>query len=85
MSAVKIYNETYHSGLRCTPKEAIRDSNKKTEMKWELSEEGDYLKNFVKRTGEKFMVGKSIRLSKRENLGNYAKKEGIVLREKGFL
>ncbi len=54
--AVEMYNETYHSGLKCTPNEAVKDWNKNVEVKWENSSEGEYARYFVKRKRETFEV-----------------------------
>ncbi|KAF9752815.1 Transposon Tf2-9 polyprotein, partial [Nosema granulosis] len=84
-SAVNIYNKTYHSGLRCTPNEAIKDCKTNTEIKWENSSMGDYAKNFVKRTREKFIVGQIVRIAKRENLGNNSKRDSGRFTRKGVI
>jgi hypothetical protein len=70
-----MYNRTYHSGLKCTPLEAINERNMDVEVKWENSGDGDYAKKFIKRAREQFTVGQAVRIAKRENLGNDGKRD----------
>ncbi|KAF9761704.1 hypothetical protein NGRA_2447, partial [Nosema granulosis] len=84
-SAVSEYNESYHSGLKCSPREAVRDSDRNVELKWENSAEGNYAKSFVKRTREIFKVGQRVRIAKRENLGNSSKRDSGRFTREGVI
>ena len=83
---IEIYNNTYHSGIRCTPREAVEEENTREETRWMNSEQGEYAKTFKKRAREKFDTGQEVMVAKRENLGNTLKsdsgrflRQGIIL------
>lgn len=72
---IKKYNRTYHSGIKCTPEEAVEGEDTREELRWNNLEQGEYSKVFNTRTREKFMEGQPVRIAKRENLGNCTKNE----------
>ncbi len=68
---LKKYNNSYHSGIKCTPSEAFRDSTGKAMI--ENSCKGRYAKQFKRRFREEFRVGQKVRVTQRDNLGRSAK------------
>ena len=69
---ITAYNDTYHSGIKCTPNEAMSGEKSET-VKQENGTEGKYKEKFKKRFREKFKAGQDVRVAKRENLGNESK------------
>lgn len=69
--SIEIYNKSYHSGLKCTPIEAVQDETGKVML--ENGREGNYAKLFVARKREKFYKNQVVRVTKKENLGNQTK------------
>jgi phosphoribosylformylglycinamidine (FGAM) synthase-like enzyme len=69
----RAYNNTYHSGIRCTPREAWKDETNIAMI--ENNREGKYIKQFKKTKREKFKIGDRIRIAKKENV-----KEGKHMR-----
>ena len=53
----RAHNETYHSGIKCTSKEA-----------WQNSPYGEYAKKFRRGYRETFKVGDEVRVAKSTNL-----------------
>ncbi|KAF9754348.1 hypothetical protein NGRA_3368, partial [Nosema granulosis] len=63
---IKIYDNSYHSGIRCTPIEARQDETGEDMIENGL--EGIYQKQFIRRKRETFDVGQRVRIAKKENL-----------------
>jgi RNase H-like domain found in reverse transcriptase/Reverse transcriptase (RNA-dependent DNA polymerase)/Integrase core domain/Integrase zinc binding domain len=59
----RAYNNTYHSGIRCTPREAWKDETNIAMI--ENNREGKYIKQFKKTKREKFKIGDRIRIAKK--------------------
>jgi hypothetical protein len=60
------YNNTYHSAIKCTPAEAIRDNSGNAAI--ENSTNGKYISRFGKGKREVFVVGQQVMVAKRENI-----------------
>lgn len=65
-SIVRAYNNTYHTGIKCTPEEAWYDYSGKAQI--ENSKLGKYQKRFKMKQREKFVEGQQIKVAKHENL-----------------
>ena len=63
---VGAYNETYHSEIKCTLKEAWKDE--RGMAAWQNRPDGEYAKKFRRGYRETFKVGDKIRVAKSENL-----------------
>lgn len=64
--SIRMYNNSFHVGLGCTPTEAIKDTTGQVMI--ENGPEGSYSSRFVARTREKFLKGQHVRVAKKENL-----------------
>ena len=62
------YNDTYHSGIKCTPREAFLDKSGIASI--ENSKSGKYIKQFKKTKTEEFNINDIVLISKRENIRN---------------
>lgn len=65
------YNSTYHSGIRCTPIEALM--RKSEEVKLLNDKDGPYAQTFKERKREKFVAGQEVRIANKENLNTVGK------------
>ena len=79
---IRAYNSTYHSAIKCTPKEA--NWREDGEILWQNSRNSKYAEEFKTGFREKFVVGQKVRVSNRENLDNkYDKgrffREGVIV------
>ncbi|WUR04589.1 LTR Retrotransposon [Vairimorpha necatrix] len=66
MESFKIYNNSYHEGIRSTFNEAVKDNTRKVMIL--NGPEGDYSKRFVRRYRERFIEGQRVRIAKKENI-----------------
>ena len=69
---IAAYNDTYHAGIKCTPREALF-GDKSGIARQENGPDGNYKKQFKKSYREQFNVGQEVRVAQRENLGNQSK------------
>lgn len=81
---IDVYNSTYHSGIRCTPLEALSDETGLVML--ENGPDGAYARRFIKRKREKFVRGQVVRMASRENIKGDVKNikgrfvhEGVIL------
>jgi archaellum biogenesis protein FlaJ (TadC family) len=72
---IKGYNDSYHSAIKCTPKEVIEEAVTDKLLKMENSLEGKCADNFVERKREVFIS------RQRENLGNKAKESKGIFKK----
>jgi hypothetical protein len=79
-----LYNNTYHSAIKCTPSEAWNDITGLARL--ENGPEGKYQKQFKRRWREQFKVRQQVKMAQRENLGTHQKdtkgrfvKSGVVV------
>ncbi|KAF9747733.1 hypothetical protein NGRA_3512, partial [Nosema granulosis] len=84
--AVKGYNNTYHSGIKCTPDEAWLEESADIMIENDII--GEYATRFKKQYRETFIKGQLVRIARKDNLGTKAKSEsgrflglGIVVLE----
>ena len=68
---IAAYNDTYHSGIKCTPREAM-ESMPETARE-ENGPDSRYKERFKRGHRDKFEVGQEVRVAKRENLGRDTK------------
>ncbi|KAF9758258.1 hypothetical protein NGRA_3191, partial [Nosema granulosis] len=85
VNAVRGYNQTFHSAIKCTPEEAKEDAEVNEELRLENSQEGVYAENFVKLARETFIKGQRVRIAKRENLGTVGKRDSGRFIRKGII
>jgi hypothetical protein len=69
--AIRIYNNSYHAGIKCSPVEAGKDNSGNVMI--ENSPQGSYAKRFKQWYREKFVKGQKVRVAKQENLKESAK------------
>ncbi|MGL4850595.1 MAG: reverse transcriptase domain-containing protein, partial [Clostridium sp.] len=80
-NAIQGYNNTMHSGIKCTPREAWdMDSNT---VAIENDAMGDYADKFKKRYREIFVENQAVRIAKRDNLGTLSKTDKGRFRDSG--
>lgn len=65
---MEAYNNTYHSGIKCTPTEARKSKNE--DILWENSSESLYAKQFKRRYRDTYNENQKVRIAKRENLNS---------------
>ena len=71
--SIEIYNRSFHTGIGCTPLEAVKDSSGQVMIA--NGPEGEYSKRFVRRKGEIFVREQLVLVSKSENLKGPSKYE----------
>lgn len=79
--SIENYNNSFHSGIGCTPTEATKDNTGKVMI--ENGPEGDYSKKFIRRKRELFFSGQIVRIAKKENLKGTDKYEKGRFLKKG--
>lgn len=67
------YNDTFHSGIKCSPNEAYNDTSGIAAE--ENSKVGKYNQRFRRFKREKFYIGQKVRIAKLDNLGKMQKSE----------
>lgn len=78
---ISSYNNTYHSGIKCTPSEA-KDSDNETGLIEQNSKFSSYSTCFRKGFREKFKAGDIVRIAKHENIkGNQKSIKGRYLEQ----